>query len=92
MPNTGARNFRAGSTSSIKGVLVDLLTPTISNIIREPAREALIDIHFIISSNAESSVSDLGGGRHDHLASTMSLDYYLNHMEHTFIPPPNPGD
>ena len=54
--------------------------------------EALIDIHFIISPNAESSVSNLGGVRHGHLALTMAADDYLTHMEHTFIPPHNPGD
>ena len=35
----------AGATSSVKGVLADLLTPIIPKIGGEPTREGFIEIH-----------------------------------------------
>ena len=82
----------AGATSSVEGVLADFPIPILPKIVGEPTREALIDLHRILISNAASIVSNLGGGHHDHLALTMTADDYLAQTGHTFVPPHNPGD
>ena len=77
-------------TSSIKGVLVDFPTPILPNIGKELTREALIDLHQLISVNAESVASNLGGGRHRHLTLTMTYKVYMEQMGYAFVPPHNP--
>ena len=64
----------AGKTSSVEGVLTDLPTPILPNIGGELTREVLIKIHRLISVNAASVVSKLGGGQHGYLALTMMSD------------------
>ena len=39
-----------------------------------------------------SVASNLRGGRHSHLAITMTLEEYLDQTVHTFIQPHNPGN
>ena len=52
--------------SSVEGVLVDFLTPILFKVGEEPTREGLIEIHLLMSGNAASVVSNLGGGQHRH--------------------------
>ena len=52
-------------------------TPILPKIVGEPTREALIDLHRIISGNAASAASNLRGGRHGHLALMMTAEDYL---------------
>ena len=47
---------------------MDFLTPILNNIGGELTREALIDIHQLISGNAASTASNLGGGKNGNLA------------------------
>ena len=63
-----------GAISIIEGVLVDFLTHLLLNIGGEPTREALIDMHRVISGNLASVASDLGGGRNVDLVLTMKDD------------------
>ena len=49
-----------GATSSANGVLEDFPKLILPKICREPTREALIDMHRLISGNAVSVVSNLG--------------------------------
>ena len=51
-----------GATSSVKGVLANFLTPTLPKIDGEPTRSGLINLHQLISGNAASMASKLGGG------------------------------
>ena len=62
------------------------------NIYGETTRESLIEIHRLISGNSVSVASDIGGGRHGHLAITMTAEDYLAQTGCTFGPPHNPGD
>ena len=66
--------------------------PILPKIVVEPTREYFIGIYWLISGNAESVASNLGGGRHVHLALTVTAEEYLTHMSHAFIPPQNPVD
>ena len=52
----------AGARISVKGVLADFLTPILPKINGYPTREGLIDIHRLISGNAEYVASNLRGG------------------------------
>ena len=49
----------AGTTSSVEGVLTDFPTPIIPKISREPTREALINLHQLISGNTVSVESKI---------------------------------
>ena len=66
-----------GAASRIEGVLADFLTPILPKIGIEPTREGLIKIHRFISGNTASVASNLGGGRHKHLALTMTAKEYM---------------
>ena len=77
----------AGSATSVEGVLTDFLTPLPPKIAKEWTNEALIERHRLLSLNAASTASNLGGVRYGHLALTMSADDYLSNMGHTFLPP-----
>ena len=61
----------AGEMISVEGVLVNFLTHILPKIDEETIRKGLIDTHRLISGNAASVASNLGGGRHRHLALTM---------------------
>ena len=63
-------------TSSFEGVLADFPTPILPNIGGEPTREAMVYLHLLVSGNAASVVSNLGGGRHVHLTLTMTSKEY----------------
>ena len=80
-----------GATSSIEGFLADFLTPIFSKIDRETTREGLIDLHLLISGNATSVASNLGGGRHLHLALMMTASEYRIQTGFVFVPLHNPG-
>ena len=82
----------AEATSSVKGVLTDFLTPILPKIDGEPTREGLIYIHRLISRNAASMASNLGGGRHGHLSLTMMAEEYMEQTVFAFLPPYNPGN
>ena len=82
----------AGATSSFKGVLADFLTPILPNIEGEPTKEELIDLHQLASGNTESVLSNLGGGRHGHLALTMTATEYRTQKGFTFVLQHNPGN
>ena len=66
----------AGAMSRVEGVLMNLSTPILPKIDGEPTREVLININQLISGNAASVASKLGGGRHIHLALTMADKEY----------------
>ena len=82
----------AGSTISVKGVLADFLTPILPNIDKEMTREGLINKHRLTSGNSESLASKLRGGRHGHLALTMTAEEYLEQTVFACVPTHNPGD
>ena len=82
----------AGSTTSIKGFLVDFLTPILQNIGGEPTRKVLIELHRLISGNAASVSLNLGGGRHGHPALTMTSKDYASQTGFLFVMLHNPGD
>ena len=81
-----------GTSNSAKGVLADFLMPILPNIVGEPTRESLIEIHQLISENAASMASNIGEVWHDHLALTMTVEEYLSQAGHAFVPPHNPND
>ena len=81
-----------GETSSVKGVLMNFLTPIFTKNYGEPTRAVLIEIHQFISGNAASVASNLGGGRHGHLALTMTAKYYRAQSGFAFVLPHNPGN
>ena len=81
----------AGSTISVKGFLADFLTPILPKIYGELSREVLIDLHQLIIGNVASMVLNLGGGRHIHLALTMTDDEYRVQTGFAFVPPHNSG-
>ena len=80
-----------GSIFSAEGVLTEFPTPILPNIAGEPTREALVELHHLIRSNAASIASNLGVRHHDHLTSTMVAEDYLAQTCHAFFPPHNPG-
>ena len=61
------RDIMAGKTSIVEGVLADFPTPILPNIGKEPTREALIDLHRLVSENATYMTWNLGGGWHSTL-------------------------
>ena len=46
----------------------------------------------MISGNAASVASNLGGGRHGHLTLTMTSKDYMEQTGFAFVPPHNPGN
>ena len=58
----------AGTKISVEGVLVDFLSQILPNIGRYLMIEYLIKLHWLISGNVASVVSNLGGGLHGHPA------------------------
>ena len=82
-----AQDKMDGATSSIKRVIANFTTPILFNIDREPTREALINIHQLISVNALSVESNIVGGRHIHLAQTMTAREYMNEVFYTTVHP-----
>ena len=86
------QEIMAGTTSIIEGFLMEFLTPIITNIGGEPTREALIDLHQLISGNTAYVASKLGGGRHRHLVLAMTSEEYTAQMGYALVPPHNPGD
>ena len=81
-----------GATSIIERVFAGFLTPILPNIGREPTREALIDLHQLISGNAALVALNLGGGRSRHLTLTMTDKEYIEQTGYAFVPPHNPGN
>ena len=82
----------AEATSISNGFLLYLPTPILPNIVRESTREALIDIHRLISGNAASIVLNLVGGHNRHLALTITVKEYMEQTGYVFVPLLNPGD
>ena len=78
------------ATCSIEGVLADFPTPILPNIGGEPTREGLIEIHRLVSGNAAYVLSNLGGGRHGHLALTMTSEEYAAQKGLSFVRPHKP--
>ena len=78
----------AGTSKSI----AELLTPILPKIVKEPTRESPIKIHRLISGNAVSVASNLGGGRHGYLALTMASEEYLDQTGYEFVSPHNPAN
>ena len=74
-----------GTYNSIKGVLSDFPTLILPEIFGEPTREYHTKIYRLISGNAESMVSNLGGGRNVHLALTITTYDYLAQTGHAFV-------
>ena len=81
-----------GATNSAKGVLAEFLTPILPKIRGEPTRGALIDLHRLVSVNAASVASNLGVGRHGHLALTIKSEEYTAQTGYAFFPLHNPGN
>ena len=78
-----------GTANRVEGVLTDFLMLILSKTVGELIRESLIKIHQLISGNVASVASNLGGGRHVHLALTMTAEDYLAQMGYVFVPPHN---
>ena len=66
-----------GATNSVKAVLADFPSPKITNTGRKTTREALIDLHQLLSGSSVSVELNLGGVRHIHLALTMTGKAYM---------------
>ena len=81
-----------GATFSTMGVILDFLIHIHPNIGRETTREGLIELHRLISGNAASVSSNLGGGWHRHLAPTMKSEDYAAQTGFAFVMPNNPGN
>ena len=64
----------AGATDSVEGVIADSPMPILPKFVWEPTREAIIDIHRLISGNASPVASNLGGGRYSHLPLRMTME------------------
>ena len=86
----GVHVVMAGTTVIIKGFLSDLSTLMLPKIVGEPAREAFVELHRIISTNAASVASKIGEGIHVHLALTMAAEDYMDQTGNDFVPPHNP--
>ena len=82
----------AGATSSVEGVLAGFQTPILPKIDRELEIQGLADIHQLISGNVAYVASNLGGGRHGHLALMMTDKEYMEQTGFAFFAPQNPGD
>ena len=65
-----------GTTSSVKGVLMDFLTPILPNIEEELTREGLIYVHQLVSCNVASVALNIRGGRYRNLALKMTAKEY----------------
>ena len=63
--------------------------PILPNIGEELTREALIDLNLLVSANAAYMASNLGGGRHGHLALMITDREYMEQMSFTFLSPQN---
>ena len=61
-----------GTANITKGVFMDFLTPLLIKFGGDLTRESLIELHQLISGNAASVASNIGGGRHGHLALTIN--------------------
>ena len=86
------REIVAGRTSSAEGVLPDFPKTILWKIGGEPTREALIDLHQLISGNTAYVASKIGGGRNRHLVLAMTSEEYTSQMGYALVPPHNPGD
>ena len=64
----------AVTTSSVEGVLADSPTHILLKIEGEQEIEGLIKLHQLVSGNAASISSNPGGGRHRHLALTITSE------------------
>ena len=69
----------SGTTRSIAVVHADFLTPVLPKISRETKREALIEVHWLISGNTTSMELNLGVGRQRHLVLTMTTEDFMLH-------------
>ena len=68
-----------GATSSIKGALADFPTPILPNSGVELTREALINLHPLVSGNTVYVASNLGECRHGHLTLKFTGEEYTAH-------------
>ena len=82
----------AGVTSTVKGILADLLTPILLKIGGGSTREGVIKLHCLVSGNVASVLSNLGGGHHGHLALTIMKEEYTEETYFSFVPLQNPGN
>ena len=82
----------AGATISVEGVLAYFPTPIIPKIDGERTREGFIKIHQLISENAASVASNLGGGQHGHLTLTMTAGEYMEQTGFAFVQMHNPDN
>lgn len=89
--NTGVHYAMAESTTSPKGVLTNFPKPLLPKIVGGTKREALIELHRILRSNAASGAYNFRGGSYDHLELTMDADPYQAQMVHNFSPPHDTG-
>jgi hypothetical protein len=80
------------ASTSVDGITADFPKPVLGQIHGEPTREALIDMHKLLCTNAASVTTNLGGGNHGHLALLMTAKEYLEETEKVFVVPTNPGD
>ena len=80
-----------GTKISVEGVHADLPTEIIPKIEVEPTIKVLIKLNQLISGNAASIALKIGGGRHVHLALTMTAADHMSQRGYVFLPPHNPG-
>ena len=72
MSTQKVQDYMAGSTSSIKGVLVDFPAPILPKIGGELTRGSLIDLHWSVSENEDFVASNIERGRQGHLTLTIT--------------------
>ena len=66
--------------------------PIISMIDVEPTREALIDLHQLISRNTAFVESNFGGALHRNCALKIAAEEYMKQTSYALVPPYSSGD
>ena len=77
----------AWATCIVKGVLTDFPTPILPNIDGEQTGEDLIYLHRLISINAATVASNIGGNWHGHHTMTMTYKEYMTQTGYASVPP-----
>ena len=85
-------NKIVGEISSVDGVLADFSSPILPKIGGDLTREALIDLHQLISGNAAPMALNLRGDRNVHLTLTTIAEEYMAQTVYMFVPPNNPDN
>jgi len=80
------------NSTSVDGITADFPHPILKKIHGEPTRKEIVELHKKLCENAAAVTSNLGGGKHGHLALILSDKDFLEEAKHAFEAPKNPGD